>query len=53
MHIEDEAQVRTLEELREQRFARLDCLAPQILLVKLKQIERGKHGVLANAVAAD
>ena len=51
MLIEDEAQVRTLEELRKQRFARLDWLAPQILPVKLKQIERGKHRVLESAVA--
>ena len=53
MLIEDEAQIRSLEELGEQRFARLDWLASQIAAVSLKQIERGKHGVLASVVAAN
>jgi hypothetical protein len=57
--IEDDAHLLALEQLCKQRFARLDWLAPQILPVKLKQIanncftERGKHGALASAVAAD
>jgi|SRR5690348_9756739 hypothetical protein len=43
MLIEDEAQMRTVEELREQGFPRLDWLAPQILPVKLKQIARTRR----------
>jgi hypothetical protein len=44
--VKNEAQVRPLEEFCEQGFTRLDWLAPQILPVKLQQVERAKHSAL-------
>ena len=43
--IEDNARMRTLEQLGEQRLAVLDWFAAQILAVKLKQVERAKDAL--------
>jgi len=50
MLIENDPQIRTIEELREQLFPRFDWLKTQILAVKLKQIECTKHGLIASPV---
>jgi hypothetical protein len=51
--VHDDGQMRAVQQLCEPPLARLDRLAPQIVAVELKQIERAMHGTADCAVAAD
>ena len=53
MLIEHDAQMRSFQQVREQRFTLLDWMPPQILAVELKQVERAMSRAGDRAVASD